>query len=39
MYGKMLGIAENEIDLFPIENVREHFANTIFENGKLLYGK
>ena len=39
MYGRILGVAENEIDLIPIENVREHFANTIFEKGMLIYGK
>lgn len=39
MYGKILGAVENEIDLVPIENIREHFANNIFENGKLIYGK
>ncbi|MGE5341609.1 MAG: nucleotidyltransferase family protein [Candidatus Omnitrophota bacterium] len=37
MYGKILGATDNEIDLVPIENVREHFANSIFENGKLIY--
>jgi hypothetical protein len=39
MYGKILGAAKNEIDLIPIEHVREHFANNILERGRLIYGK
>ncbi len=39
MYGKILGAAENQIDLIPIEYVREHFAINILERGRLIYEK
>jgi len=39
LYGKILGAARNEIDLIPIENVREHFAKSILERGRQIYGK
>lgn len=39
MYGKILGAAESEIDLIPIESIREHLANRILTDGKLIYGK
>lgn len=39
MYGKILGAAENEIDLVPIENIREHLAGRILADGKLIYGR
>jgi len=38
MYGKILGAIASEIDLIPLEDVREHFANRILEKGRLLYG-
>jgi len=39
MYGKILWAVKNQIDLIPIEHVREHFANNILERGRLIYGK
>ncbi len=39
MYGKIIRAAASEVDLVPIENVREHFANSILKKGRLIYGK
>jgi predicted nucleotidyltransferase len=39
MYGKILGVVDNEIDLIPLEDTREHFRKRILEKGKLLYAK
>ena len=38
MYGKILGAVASEIDLIPLEDIREHFANRILEKGRLIYG-
>jgi predicted nucleotidyltransferase len=38
MYGKILGAVASEIDLIPLEDIREHFAKRILETGRLLYG-
>lgn len=38
MYGKILGVVASEIDLIPLEDVREHFAKRILERGQLIYG-
>ncbi len=39
MYGKILGVVDNEIDLIPLEDTRKHFAKCIIKRGRLLYGK
>ncbi|MCU0286355.1 MAG: nucleotidyltransferase domain-containing protein [Acidobacteria bacterium] len=39
MYGKIIRAASSEIDLVPLENIREHFADSILKKGKLIYGK
>jgi predicted nucleotidyltransferase len=39
MYGKILGAAKSQIDLIPIEHVREHFASNILARGRRIYGK
>lgn len=39
MYGKILGVLDSEIDLIPLEDVREHFAKRILERGRLIYEK
>jgi len=39
LYGKISGAIEAELDLFPLEDVREHFAKRILETGRLLYEK
>ena len=39
MYGKIIRAAASEIDLVPIEDIREHFANNILKKGRLIYGK
>ena len=39
MYGKILSAVDGEIDLIPLEDVREYFAKCITERGKLIYGK
>jgi predicted nucleotidyltransferase len=38
MYGKILGAVASEIDLVPMENIRNHFAKRILERGRLIYG-
>jgi predicted nucleotidyltransferase len=39
MYGKITSVVDSEIDLIPLEDVREHFARRILEKGKLIYAK
>ena len=39
MYGKILGAVDNEVDMIPLEDAREHFSKRILEKGRLLYGK
>lgn len=39
MYGKIIREASSEVDLVPLENIREHFANSILKKGRLIYGK
>ncbi|MCR4289459.1 MAG: nucleotidyltransferase domain-containing protein [Candidatus Scalindua sp.] len=39
MYGRILGEVDSELDLIPLEDMREHFAKRILEKGKLLYGR
>ncbi len=39
LYGKILGEIDTEIDLIPLEQVRERFSKSILETGKLLYEK
>jgi predicted nucleotidyltransferase len=38
MYGKILSAVASEIDLVPMENIRNHFAKRILERGRLIYG-
>ncbi len=39
MYGRILCEVDSELDLIPLEDMREHFAKRILEKGKLLYGR
>lgn len=39
MYGRILGAVNSEVDLIPLEDMREHFAMRILEKGKLIYEK
>lgn len=37
MYGRILGEVGSEVDLIPLEDMREHFAKRILEKGRLIY--
>lgn len=39
MYGRILGEVGSEVDLIPLEDMREHFAKRILEKGRLIYGR